>query len=460
MTTTKVSVGDRIRAVVHTPPMKFQIRGVRFLERRKGRALIGDDMGLGKTYQALSYLKLHPQVRPCVIVCPASLKYNWERELWTHARLDATVAEGRQPSQLDGNIWILNYDILPFWLTWLLTQNVQIVIIDECHKIKNREAQRTVACRTLVEQCPQVIGLSGTPITNGPVEFFPILNMIDPVEFPSFTDYAFAYCNPRFWRGQMRFNGASNLEELRVRIAPYILRRMKSEVLTELPRTTRTIIPVEIPRKEYEHAKNEFIAWLTEVKGKDAAKRAKGAEAIVKLGQLKQLAARLKLPMIQEWVGDWREQTKQKLVIFGIHKRMIAELVTAFPASVVVTGSVSNHKRQIAVDQFQTDPKIPFFIGNLQAAGEGITLTAASTTAHTELGWVPAAHDQADDRVNRIGQIARHVDAYYFVARDTVEEKGLKLLDIKRRVVGRVLDGVEIQKVQFQLIADLLKGRT
>jgi SWI/SNF-related matrix-associated actin-dependent regulator 1 of chromatin subfamily A len=418
-------------------------------------------MGLGKTYQALSFLALHPEMRPAVIVCPASLKYNWQREAWQHARLDAEVLDGTRPVHTPGNLWIINYDIMQYWVPWLITQKPVLAILDEFQKIKNRAAKRTVACTHLGQAAEAVMGLSGTPILSKPVEFYPILHLVAPQVFPSFHKYAFTYCDPkRGFKNHWDFNGASNIPQLRGLLAPIMLRRLKEDVLPELPRKARTVIPVRIDNaKEYAKAENEFIEWLAEAKGTEAAKRARGAEALVKLGALKRLAAEGKRKAVLEWLMDWREATGQKIVVFAVHRSITEWLHKALPGSVLINGDTNNRARQEAVDKFQRDgDKCPWFVGNLEAAGVGLTLTAASTTAFVEIGWVPTAHEQAEDRVLRIGQKAASVNAYYFVGRGTVEERVMRVLEAKADVVGQVLDGVA-RVVQTTVMQELLQSR-
>jgi SWI/SNF-related matrix-associated actin-dependent regulator of chromatin subfamily A-like protein 1 len=455
------SVADRISASLRTPPYRFQIRGVRFLETANGRGLIADDMGLGKSFQTIAWLALHPEALPAVVVCPATLKYGWQREFWTHARMEAEVAEGRRVDPLDGKIWILNYDILPFWLGWLKSKGLKTLVLDEVQKCKNRQAKRTRACKSLAPRCQNVIGLSGTPITNGPVEFFPILNMIAPDKFPSFTDYAFRFCNPKpGFGGHWDFRGASNLEELHELVAPYMIRRLKSEVLPDLPPVTRTVIPIKIDLREYMRAKQHFVEWLLETEGGEAVKRADKAQVLVQMGKLKRLAGVGKLPAVIEWVKDWLEDRPgEKLVVFGIHKSVIAMLEMSFPKiSVSVTGDVGLRARQQAVDRFQSDPSCLLFFGNIRAAGEGLTLVESSTTATVELDWVPASHDQAEARVARIGQKSKHVDAFYFIAKGTIEEKIWDIQNAKRGVVGEILDGKKPTESDYLsvLVQDIL----
>lgn len=462
-----MSIRERMADALNTTPRKFQVKGVRFLSRRQGNALLGDDMGLGKTFQAIAYVAINASIRPVVVFCPATLKYNWQREFRTHAGIRCDVAAGMTPYPLRRKIWILNYDIALAWLPWLLRQGVGLVILDECQKIMNRTAKRTKAVTALAKTVEQVIGLSGTPIVNRPVEFFPILNLIAPQDFKSFWEYAFRYCNPkRAYRGRgWDFSGASNLAELHERVSRYMLRRMKTEVLTELPTKIRTIIPLDIDnRAEYVKARDDFIDWLTERKGKEAVQRAKGAIALVRVGVLKQIAALGKLKTIVRWVQEWlADSDGGKLILFTVHKKMIRRLMRQFPAAAMIDGSVPPAKRQAIVDRFQTDPRQRVFIGNVKAAGEGITLTAAATTVHTEIGWTPGEHDQADDRVNRIGQTSDRIDSFFFVARDTVEETTLDAIDAKRSVINRVLNGEESDdvttKIQSLVIDSLLKGR-
>lgn len=460
-----MSLYEDICSRMRNPPWgRFQVHGVRHLMNCNGRGIIGDDMGLGKSYQTIAYLALRPDQRPALVVCPATLKYNWQQEFRNHAGIDAVVLESTTPKAPDGDVWIINYDILHYWAP-ILMGRVKTFVADEFQRIKNPKAKRTKASQKIAYVANHVIGLSGTPIQNGPVEFFPILNMVAPKEFPSFLEYAFRYCAPRKgFRNHWDFSGSSNLGELHDRISPFMIRRMKTEVLTDLPGKTPTFIPLKIPMKEYRKAREDFIAWLTQSQGAAAASRARGAEALVRLGALKRLAAREKLPAIIEWMRDWRDdRPNEKLVVFAIHKAIINELIDHFPGAAVVTGSVTGVRRQEAVDRFQntTTSECPFFFGNLAAAGEGLTLTAAAATATIELDWVPGRHDQAEDRVLRIGQRAAHVDAFYFIARNTIEEEYLlPLLDEKRAVVGRVLDGEEgeqqARNLQARIIEDLI----
>jgi SWI/SNF-related matrix-associated actin-dependent regulator 1 of chromatin subfamily A len=219
-----------------------------------------------------------------------------------------------------------------------------------------------------------------------------------------------------------------------------MIRRRKVDVLKDLPAKTVSVITLPIDRKEYQLAVDDFLTWLAS-KGSDKARRAAKAEGLVKLGALKRLAGELKLQMVCKWVDDFLSMNDGKLVLFAIHKKIIRALQTRYKSlCVVVDGSVSNRDRQIAVDSFQRNTKCRLFIGNIKAAGVGLTLTAASTVAFAEIEWSPGMHVQAEDRVHRIGQVNASM-IYYFVAEQTIETHLLKILQRKQKVINQVVDG-------------------
>lgn len=421
--------------------------------RRNGRAILGDDMGLGKTYQAIGYIEKNPSQRPVVIACPTTATFEWRDQLWEHARLRSVVIEGRTTYSLFHGrtthpIIILSYDIMRYWWQILAQLKPAIIIFDEFHRIKTRNALRTQACRFLVKQsrCRQIIGLSGTPITNRPVEFFPILNMVAPTVFPSFWRYAMRYCNPRSaFRGMgWNFNGASNLDELRSLVKPIMLRRTKRQVMPDLPQKVRRAIPVRISNaKAYHMAMYDFLAWLAIHYGAVRVKRARRAYAMVRLMHLRRLASEGKIKAIQTWIDDWMEDNpKGKLLLYLVNRSIIDVFQQRYrDQAVVIHGGVSQADRHVFVHRFQHDPSVRLFIGSIRAAGEAITLTASSTVLFGQLGWTPAEHDQAEDRVLRIGQKATSMQAVYFVGMETVDEDNIKLLDRKRKVVSSVVDG-------------------
>jgi SWI/SNF-related matrix-associated actin-dependent regulator 1 of chromatin subfamily A len=434
-----------VREKVNLCPYPYQFKGIYGIEKTRGRALVADDMGLGKSLQALGWTALYPERRPVLIVCPATLKFNWQNEINTHLSKDSIMLSGKKPYKFPQHEYvIINYDILEAWVPEILKHiKPQIVICDEFHYCKSRKAQRTKATIKLSKKVSHFIGLTGTPIDNRPVELFPQLKAIDKDLFPSFWDFGLSYCAAEMKFGRWEFKGASKSKELhKILSTKVMIRRKKSEVLTELPDKTRTALPLSICMKEYNKAEVDLIGWLKKVDPLKAA-RAKNAEALAKIGYLKRLAAKGKVKEVIKWVENFLENTDEKLILFAIHHEVLDALRDAFgPAAVMLTGKTSAPGRRDAVDRFQNDPKIRIFIGGLKAAGVGLTLTAASTVAMVELGWTPAEHLQAEDRAHRIGQ-KNAVNCYYFLAQGTIEEPICDMIQAKQKVIEQVLDGRE-----------------
>ncbi len=423
----------------------FQEKGVGFLEAKRGRALIADEMGLGKTIQTLAWLQLHPELTPIIIVVPASLKLNWEREIeaWMTDPGTVQILSGTTPSSLFyADTFIINYDILFAWTAEIKRIKPQVLVLDEVHYTKNNQAKRTKAAKKLGKFIPHVIGLSGTPIVNRPIEIYNAINIIDRTVFPSQWDYTEKYCACKYNGFGWDVSGASNTEELNYKLTNSImLRRLKKDVLPDLPDKVCSYIPIELDNTEdYRFAERNFISFIRQYKGKEAANKASNAAALAEIEGLKQLAVKGKLKQCINWIRDFLE-SDEKLVVFCTHKFVVNALMEEFPKiAVKVDGSVTGKNRQLAVDSFQKLSTVRLFVGNIKAAGVGITLTAASNVAFIELPWSPGDVDQAGDRVHRIGQ-KNSVTIYYLLAAGTIEERIAKLIDKKRKVLDSVLDG-------------------
>jgi len=459
-----------LKALSQNPPgfeklFSFQKESVDFLESRQGRALVAHEMGLGKTIITLAWLRIHPEARPAVIVVPASLKLNWRREAYKWMdRSQETVmilsgspnGNGQELALPAVSVIIINYDILKKWNPILKKLNPKAVVIDESHYVKNNKAQRTLAVRDLAKGVPHVIAMSGTPIVNRPIEFYNAISIVNPTVFPSWFKFANKFCAPKFNGFAMDYSGASNTEELhQILTKTLMIRRLKKDVLKDLPAKIRSVVPLELEnRSEYNEAVRDFLGWLERTEGVEAAERASAAEALVAIGKLKQLAARGKLQSALSWIRDVVDQD-EKIIVFAVHHWMVDALMAEFGKQAVrLTGKENQEQRQKAVDDFQTDPDIKVFVGNTKAAGVGITLTAATHVAFVEMGWTPGEHQQAEDRAHRIGQ-EETVNVYYLVAEDTIEEDIAVMLDEKAEVLSQVLDGKEVEK--HSILGELLK---
>ena len=471
---------------------KYQIEGVHFLEQKNGRALIADEMGLGKTVQALSWLKLHPEFSKVLVICPASLKINWQREAEKWALLDMEILNGTTPHKIKSNDVIINYDILSYWEKHLKLKQFHVIIFDEAHYIKNNKAKRTKAFKRLVKSVPRLIALTGTPIENKPIEIYNIVKVIDPSIFPDATDFAIEFCGAKKTRFGWDKNGATNTLRLnKILSSSIMIRRKKVDVLKDLPEKQIIKVPFEINNRiEYDQAETEFVEFLKKkfntenlteeileelkqfAKRNDIEvseelttdeirlikehkfERIASAPVLAQIELLKQLAVKGKIDQIIEWIENFLE-SGEKLVVFGIHRKTVDFLFEKFPTAVKIDGSTSQIQRQKAVDRFQTDPNVKLFIGNIRAAGVGITLTAASNAAIIEFPWSPGELNQAADRIHRITQ-TKQVTIWNLVGESTIEEKIITLLKKKEKVITKILDGKQYE--DQSILMDLFKS--
>jgi len=426
-------------------PFPFQKQCVRSVEQFDGRTLFSCDMGLGKSAMSLWYAIRNGKF-PMVVVCPASVKWQWQDEVFKVLGMGSTVCEGMRSSPLRDDIVIVNYDIAGGWLNELRRLKPKLIVIDECQYIMNPKAKRTRHVRALCRGVKHVLALSGTPLVNRPIELFPTLNILQPTVFPSRFHFGLRYCGGRRNRWGWEFRGATKIKELhRLLLNTCMIRRRKEEVLTELPPKIHQVVPVDIEDEAtYQRAENDFLSWLAE-QDPEAAVRAERAEGLTRTGHLLRLAAKLKLKATIGWLNDWLEATDEKLIVFAVHTKMIEALQRRIKSRIVVVdGSVTGRQRQQCVHAFQNDPSVRVLVGNVQAAGVGLNLTAASTVVFAELPWQPGLVTQASDRAHRIGQV-QCVNVYFLVAHGTVEEARCQVISRKQKTVTSVLDGSEVE---------------
>jgi len=420
----------------------FQRAGVRYaLERR--RTFIADEQGLGKTVQALATLEADDAF-PAIVVCPASMKLTWEREagIWLPGR-SVAVLDGRTATTWDeaarqAEIVVLNYDILEAHLQRLLDRHPRALVLDESHYVKNPRAGRTKAALELAGGLPDDalrLALTGTPILNRPEELIAQLRVLGRLrDFGSGARLA------------RRFRAAGSDDRLHwnLRAVCYV-RRTKQQVLPQLPSKRQDTVPVLLSNEhEYRLAEEDVVAWLQTLPldlGTLDAKIAAAlrAEQLVRLNNLRQLAAAGKLPTALAWIADFLE-SGEPLVVFAEHIAIQKAVLQRFPGAAHILGADSSHARQRAVDAFQREDGPQLIVCSMRAASQGITLTRASNVAFLELDWTPARHDQAEDRLHRIGQESA-VTAWYLLAPDTIDETMAELLQRKRSLIDAVTDG-------------------
>lgn len=436
-------------------PMPFQKIGARKIQKFGGRAVLADSMGLGKTLQVYLWIKWYLEAGPVVVVCPATLKEHWRRECLDCVDMNPKVLDGRTPPPRGlrispDRLYIINPDIFgepsnpDSWVNYLKSINPQLVVLDESHYYKTKDSKRTKAAKHLCDGVPHVVAVSGTPLTNRPAELWSVLNIVRPELFDNFWAYGSRYCAPQRTPWGWKYTGATHLDELHAILKKTcMIRRLKEDVLDDLPDKTRVVVPLKLSnRKEYDEAEGNFIRWLMKYSKSKAHKAAK-SERLVQMGYLRRLSANLKLPAAVNWLDDYLEESDGKLLVFGIHKAVVRKLHEKYrKISVLVDGEVANKDRQRAIDSFNRDKSSRFFFGNVQAAGVGWSCTSASTVAFLEFPWTPGEVTQAEDRIHGIGRgTGAKAVIYSLVAENTIEEKLVKLLAQKQQVLSHTLDG-------------------
>ena len=425
----------------HRAPMSHQKEAIEKLVRNK-KFILADDMGLGKTTSTI-IAALETGAKKILIVCPASLKLNWEREIANYSDRIVYIAEGKKFST-EHDFVIVNYDILKNFhdikdkeKSEIMKINFDLVIMDEAHMISNPQAQRTKIANDIASKSERVWLLSGTPMTSRPMNYYNLLNLVDSPVAANWMAYAKRYCNGfQFSVGKRKVwnvTGASNLEELRERTQTHILRRLKEEVL-DLPEKIITPVYLRLKSKDYEELMGEYFDWY------DSRPEESSSLTIQfsKLMKVRKVIAQEKINNTIELAENIIEQGK-KVIIFTNFTDTLNIIYNHFgKQAVYLDGSCSKFHRQNSVDEFQTNDKIRVFVGNLKAAGVGITLTSAEAVIMNDLSFVPAEHSQAEDRSHRIGQ-KNSTSVYYPLFENTIEGAIYDILNRKKKIISTVM---------------------
>lgn len=424
----------------------FQEEDVRQIWCFRGRALVASEMGTGKTVTALSWISRIPKRRPALIITPASLKWMWESEAWLKFKIRARVLEGTEPKikRLEDEVIVVNYDILHAWRKIILRNPPEVVVMDECHYVKTPSARRTKAANSICEGASSVLGLSGTPMTNHPIDLWSVLHLIRPDIFPVHWDFAKRYCHPKKTYWGWKFDGAERKQELfSILRRECMIRRLKKDVAPEIPDKIHIDIPLRTGKKamdEYEKAKYDFLVWLRE-KSPGKARKAESAERLVKVGYLFRLCSELKMDIMIKFMKDLAESNPgEKIVCLSGRTFVIDRLQKAFPNSVTVDGRVTGRLRSAAVRKFTNSSKITWFFGNWKAAGTGLNLQKSHIFISLDPPWTPGDLLQGQDRVHRIGQ-AMKVLIYHLFLVGTIEEDWMNILRERMGDLNDVLNG-------------------
>lgn len=418
--------------------MPFQLAGIAYALEHKN-TLIGDEMGLGKTIQAIGVINA-TDPGATIIVCPASLRLNWERECqkWLTVDKSISVMTAKIKQWPAADIVIVNYDILNRYAI----PDCDLLIVDEAHYCKNKKTKRTKAVFGI--NANRKLFLTGTPLLNRPKELAGIAHHLAPGEFASEWKFLQRYTNAAQTRYGWDFSGYSNLDELGERLrASCMVRRLKKDVLTELPDKTRqTIVLPTNGATVCIRAEQNYLKQYGDFTAETFSELSSKTAAFAELAKLRHETAIKKVPHVIEHVRDL-----EKVVIFAHHTDVITGIAAEFgDECVTLTGSTSLLDRQAAVDRFQSDPACKYFIGSIKAAGVGLTLTAASHVVFAELTFVPGDISQAEDRCHRIGQ-SDNVLVQHLVFDGSIDVMLANMIIEKQEVITAVLD-TETEKAE------------
>uniref|UniRef100_A0A9J7YKW8 Zinc finger, RAN-binding domain containing 3 n=1 Tax=Cyprinus carpio carpio TaxID=630221 RepID=A0A9J7YKW8_CYPCA len=430
--------------------MPFQREGILFALSMDGRS-----MGLGKTIQAISVAYIFKQEWPLLIVVPSSLKYPWIEELekWI-PELDPrhiNLVESKTDTMSIGTskVTILGYGLLTTdarpLLEALNKQRFGVILVDESHYLKSRNAARSKILVPVIQNAKRAILLTGTPALGRPEELFMQIDALYPRRFGTWSDYAKKYCNAHYKffgaRRQWDCRGASHLDELHQRLSEIMIRRLKNQVLTQLPPKIRQRIPFDLPKDAAKEASASFERWE---KLMSSESENQFVEVMSLITHMYKQTAVAKAGAVKDYIKMMLEKEQLKFLVFAHHLSMLqacTEAVIEVKASYIrIDGSVPSAERIQLVHRFQNDPDTRVAILSIQAAGQGLTFTAASHVVFAELYWNPGQIKQAEDRAHRIGQTTT-VHIHYLIAKGTFDTVMWAMLNRKETVTGSALNG-------------------
>ncbi|CAN6551125.1 unnamed protein product [Malus baccata var. baccata] len=459
---------NRIPRCIESKLLAFQREGVRFILQHGGRALLADEMGLGKTLQAIAVASCVRDCWPVLIITPSSLRLQWASMIqqWLNipssdilvvlSQCGGTNKSGftivssnaKGTIHLDGLFNIISYDVVPKIQNLLMASEFKVVIADESHFLKNAQAKRTSASLPVIKRAQYAILLSGTPALSRPIELFKQLEALYPDVYKSVHEYGNRYCKGGTFG---LYQGACNHEELHnLMKATVMIRRLKNDVLSELPVKRRQQVFLDLAEKDMKQI-NAFFRELEVVKGKIKACQSKEEVDSLKFTEKNLInkiytdSAEAKIPTVLDYLGTVME-AGCKFLVFAHHQSMIDSiyqfLLKKKVGCIRIDGSIPTVARQAYVTEFQEKDSIKAAVLSIKAGGVGLTLTAASTVIFAELSWTPGDLIQAEDRAHRIGQVSS-VNIYYLLANDTVDDIIWDVVQSKLENLGQMLDGHE-----------------
>ena len=452
---------------------RFQKQGIIFGIKKYSRLLIADEMGVGKTVQAIGLSCLYQKDWPVLVICPSSLKFAWRDEI--------TLWLGEK------KYYIISYDLSVRMIDKIIEKKFNYIIADEAHYLKSRSAKRTMSLTPILQRSKRVVLLTGTPILAKPMEIFSLLHILRPDKFKGFKEFGTRYCDPKMLPfGLIDWSGSSNSRELNSILNKLMIRRLKKDVLSQLPPKKRQKIEIATDSKVIKRLKifmeksskkfEELLGTQIELdklginaedinisnkKEKDSDNKSKDNEEesiLNKFNKAYSMTGEAKLPGIRDYV-NYLVDNSCKFLIFAHHSEVLDAIEDVIIDDKIgyirIDGKVAIDKRQDLVNKFQTDEECLVAILSITACATGLTLTKASTVVFAELHFTPSIMIQAEDRAHRIGQDAGCVNIHYLVGEDTLDVLLFRKLNEKQNIVSTTLDNkskdLNVTKIKEQV---------
>ncbi|XP_014505729.1 SWI/SNF-related matrix-associated actin-dependent regulator of chromatin subfamily A-like protein 1 [Vigna radiata var. radiata] len=458
----------KIPSYIESKLLPFQREGVRFILQHGGRVLLADEMGLGKTLQAIAVASCIQESWPVLIIAPSSLRLQWACMIqqWLNipssdilivlpqsggsnrGGFNIVSSSSKNSIRLNGLFNIISYELVPKLQNLLTTCDFKVVIADESHYLKNAQAKRTTASLPVIKKAQYALLLSGTPALSRPIELFKQLEALYPDVYKNVHEYGNRYCKGGFFG---LYQGASNHEELHnLMKATVLIRRLKKDVLSELPVKRRQQVFLDLADKDMKQINALFQelkmvkAKIKDAKSQEEAESLKFTQKNI-INKIYTDSAEAKIPSVLDYLGTVIE-AGCKFLIFAHHQSMLDSIHEFLRKKKVgcirIDGGTPAASRQQLVTEFQEKDSTKAAVLSIKAGGVGLTLTAASTVIFAELSWTPGDLIQAEDRVHRIGQVSS-VNIYYLLANDTVDDIIWDVVQSKLENLGQMLDGHE-----------------
>jgi SWI/SNF-related matrix-associated actin-dependent regulator 1 of chromatin subfamily A len=433
--------------------LPFQAFALRWLQPR-AKVFLALEQGLGKT--VISALDLTP---PALVVCTASMKFKWQHELnkWRPELTTSVVRSAKKPFT-PADVVITNYESM-YWLQFDQVEgkrkrtvhhvdfgHLETLIVDESHYCKSYDAVRTAVVSRKIRTTEKVRLLSGTPVVSRPIELWPLLYAIGATKL-GYMEFGKLYC--KGWKtpwGNWDFSRSSNEAELVEILEPVMLRMTKENVMPELPPKTYSVVELDLPVDKRE---KRFDI--------DDIEKNPEPVAFEAMPDILHMNAHRKLPLAIQHIKD-RLEVMDKIVVFAHHRDIVDELLSGLAEfnPVRVVGGDSAQARYNAEKTFQEDPKCRVFVGNLVAAGEGLTLTAANWVVFVESSWTPKGIHQPADRCHRIGQV-NPVTAEILTIHQSIDARMLHSVLKKMDIIGLIIKETDMAQLDNVAIASKLR---